>query len=413
MTNVSWKSVLICLVACLFCSYQFMLQGSTSVMLPELQHSLNLDLPQVGWVTSAFLYTYLIFQIPGGVVADRFSGRWTLFVCCLLLASACFWFSRAGSFTEATMARGFMGIATAPGIVVCMSLVACWFPKRWFPALSGLVESMALLGGALGPVALPLLMEVYGWRDAMGLVAIMGVVLSLLLVSIVRSRAAEGEPENKPEVTYRWSLLFRDYRFWCYCLYGFGCFVLISTFAGLWGIPFLTVRFPESPQLARGSISLIFIGLAIGAPLLGGLVTLFGHCQRFMLASVVLQMLVVGAIIYCDCSIQGMCLLCFFAGMSCGGYMLVFSMLRDLAPAGMTGITLAFGNGFMLLGAPVLQPMIGRCLEWLHDGSAGQVSTACYRTSFFLIVACQALALLCILASMFRVDRFDKRSPAA
>ena len=402
--NTFIRAAVACFIACLFCTYQFMLQGSTSVMLPGLMQSLDIDLSGLGWVTSAFLYVYLMFQVPGGVVADRFNGRWILCLCSLLLAIACYWFANAQSFAEATMARALMGVATAPGIVICMSLVARCFPLRWFPVLSGMVEAMAVLGGGLGPLVLPVLLEMGGWRYAMEMVAASGLVLAVLIGLLVRS-GPEQEPEIRfdsetPE-TYNWAVLLKNRQFWFYCLYGFGCFVMVNTFAGLWGIPFLTDCYPESQRLAQTSVSLIFIGLAIGAPLIGGLVTLFGHCRRFMLASVVAQMVFALLIIYGHCSIQVMCFLCFMAGLSCGGYLLVFTMISDMAPPAMLGVAMAIGNGFMLLGAPIVQPLIGKCLEWLSEGNGYPLSATCYRQAFILILACQLLALCSVVASMF------------
>ena len=110
------RAALVFTIASLFCSYQFMLQGATAVMVPQLQHGLGLDLAGVGLLTSSFLYTYLLCQLPGGYLADRVSTPTLLVACNLLMASACYWFSQSESLQEAALARGVMGVATAPGI---------------------------------------------------------------------------------------------------------------------------------------------------------------------------------------------------------------------------------------------------------------------------------------------------------
>ena len=411
MTKSTWfRAVTVCLVACLFCSYQFMLQGSTSVMLPELMDGLHIDLSEVGWVTSAFLYAYLICQVPGGVVADYLDGRWTLSICCLLLAIACFTFAYADSFLKAVLSRTLMGIATAPGIVICLTLMMRWFPKHWFPFLSGFVESMALLGGAVGPLVLPGLIQSLGLQDSMLVVGLCGIGLSLLMVLIVRSRPSHGH-QMEPEATvqkqgYEWTLMLKNPQFWLYCLYGFGTFMFISVFASLWGVPFLKERFPDSARLAETSISMIFIGLAIGAPLLGFLVARFGRCRLFMLLSVLLQLLCTFLIVYCDCSDQWIPWHCFLVGMCCSGYLLVFTMLSNSVPESTTGVALAIGNGFMLLGAPVMQPLIGHCLDLLSAGS-GQLDVQCFRVAFILLLASQLLALACLLMSFWLSSSHD------
>src|ERR1700747_900136 len=54
----------------------------------EIQKELHLSNPPLGLVFSAFAYPYLLFQVIGGWVGDRFGPRGTLFWCGLIWASA-------------------------------------------------------------------------------------------------------------------------------------------------------------------------------------------------------------------------------------------------------------------------------------------------------------------------------------
>ena len=394
------KAILVCVVAGLFCTYQFMLQGATSVMLPELMSTLSLDLEQVGWVTSAFLYAYLLCQLPGGALADRWSSRWLLVGCSLLMATACFWFSRSQSFYEACLARGLMGIATGPGIVVCLSLASRWFSERLFPAVSGMVESMAVMGGALGPLVLPELMGFAGWRFSILMLAVWGVILAAIIALVVRHQPGycpESSGASPAETTKPFSLktLLGNRQLWLSCCFGFGSFIIINTFAILWAIPFLENRFPDGQRLVHCSVSLIFAGLALGAPTFGFIVSVMGRCRLWMAISILAQMMFAGLVIFSSCSLGPVCVLCFLLGFSTGGYALAFTMVRDFTPAAMLGVSMAMANASMLLGGPILQPVIGAWVQSLAQ--QGIVEIDAFRMALPLITGFQVMALLSVL----------------
>ena len=405
------KGVVVCSIAGFFCAYQFMLQGATAVMVPQLVSGLGLDLADVGLLTSSFLYVYVVFQLPGGVIADRYSARILLVLCNLLIAGACYWFSVADSMLEASMARGLMGVATSPAIVICMSLVSRWFPDRWFCGLSGLVEAFALVGGALSPLVIPHLMAQTDWREAMFLMAIPGCVLALCSALWVRSypehnHGAEtnahrdSELENTPEQP------FCGFRYGLYCVFGFGMFGMISCFGGLWGIPFLNIRFPGQQEAVAFSISMVFIGAGAGAPLLGFLAALIKP-GVMMTVTLLAGMACTGLLLFCQCPLSLMAFLCFVTGFSCGGYMLVFGQVKRMAPGKFLGILLAGANGSMLLAGPVMQPLIGWMLDQRASNHVGALTVYDYQVSLLPLLVAQFLALIaCALLALVKTTDY-------
>src|SRR6059058_5314852 len=54
----------------------------------EIRNELHLSNTELGFVFSAFAYPYLLFQVFGGWVGDRFGPRRTLFACGVIWAAA-------------------------------------------------------------------------------------------------------------------------------------------------------------------------------------------------------------------------------------------------------------------------------------------------------------------------------------
>src|SRR3979411_1378427 len=76
----------------------------------EIQRELNLTNTQLGLVFSAFAYPYLLFQVFGGWVGDRFGPRLTLFVCGLIWAAATIGTGLTTSLASLFLVRVLLGV---------------------------------------------------------------------------------------------------------------------------------------------------------------------------------------------------------------------------------------------------------------------------------------------------------------
>ncbi|PJE80494.1 Hexuronate transporter [invertebrate metagenome] len=393
------RSLLVCLISMLFGSYQFFLQGSTAFMVSELTSDLQTGLTEIGFLSSSFLYTYLLFQLPGGYLADRVNLRVLLVCGCLLMAFACWWFSVAENLMDAMVARGLMGIATSPAIVVSMTLVSRWFPSSWFPAMVGLVESLCLIGGAVGPFILPELIGHIGWRSTMAILSGFGVLLACLVFLLVRSAPSQSFLPADPTPDIKavsgnkgYIRLIRNADFWLCCLYGFGMFSIMVCFCCLWGVPFIKAQFPANPDQAVWMISLIYLGCAIGAPIMGGVASIMGDYRIVMTLAALSSLILSGCIIYLSCTFWIMATACFLLGITIGGYMLVFTAVKQISPSGVAGLGMAAVNGCLLLGGPVLQPLVGSILSVRGKGCSDALTAIDYQWALLPVIICQLMA---------------------
>jgi MFS family permease len=151
---------------------------------------------EIGLVFSAFAYPYLIFQIIGGWISDRFGARRTLIVCGCIWAGATVLTGMAGGLTSMLLARILLGFgegATFPAATTAMS--------RWVPAgqrgrAQGITHAAARIGNAAAPAAIVALMAVYGWRQSFYACA----ALSFLWVAMWMLTFREF-PKDHPRVT--------------------------------------------------------------------------------------------------------------------------------------------------------------------------------------------------------------------
>src|SRR6202167_603773 len=162
----------------------------------EIQRELGLSNTQLGLVFSAFAYPYLLFQVIGGWIGDRFGPRKTLFWCGMIWAAATImtgFVNRLLTLFIARIALGFGEGATFPTATRAMQY---WTPasKRGFA--QGLTHAFARLGNAVTPPLIAALMAWLTWRGsfvALGLVSLgLGVIWALYF---------RNEPRDHPDIT--------------------------------------------------------------------------------------------------------------------------------------------------------------------------------------------------------------------
>src|SRR5207244_13190150 len=77
---------------------------------PAIRRELSLSNTELGHVFSAFAYPYLLFQIFGGWLGDRFGPRRTLFICGLIWAAATILTGLTGGLATLFLMRMLLGV---------------------------------------------------------------------------------------------------------------------------------------------------------------------------------------------------------------------------------------------------------------------------------------------------------------
>lgn len=151
-------------------------RANLSVAAPLLKHEFGLGPVEIGLLFSAYAWTYVIANIPGGWVVDRFGSRvmyalavlvWSAFT----VAQGC-----AGRYATIFALRLGVGVAEAPTFPVNNRVVSIWFTQRE----RGTATSVYLVGQYIGMAALtPALFWIahtFGWRAIFYATGAVGVV---------------------------------------------------------------------------------------------------------------------------------------------------------------------------------------------------------------------------------------------
>src|SRR5258708_4872672 len=159
-------SHIVLVLLCLMYFITYMDRVNVSTAADGFARDFNLNKTQIGLVFSTFAYTYLVFQIIGGWVSDRFGARRTLIACGLVWASATVLTGLAGGLGSLLVARVILGLgegATFPAATAAMSR---WVAKEKRGYAQGVTHAAARVGNAAAPALIVFIMANYAWREA-------------------------------------------------------------------------------------------------------------------------------------------------------------------------------------------------------------------------------------------------------
>src|SRR3954463_761881 len=132
---------------------------------PMIMREFGLNKITMGWSVSAFNWTYALFQVPGGWLADRFGSR-------LVLAGAITWWSIftastgiSSSAMSLALMRGLFGIGEAAAWPAASRALLRWLPVARRAFGQGFQHSGSRFGAAVAPALMAFLLARIGWRS--------------------------------------------------------------------------------------------------------------------------------------------------------------------------------------------------------------------------------------------------------
>ena len=248
----------------------------------------------------------------------------------------------------------------------------------------------AMLGAVGGQAPLSFLVQDYGWRSSLKIIAGIGVVLSLLYLLIIRDKKKASLSASPVKNNGSFYQILKNKQSWLLSIYSGLAFAPVSVFGGLWGVPFLQQAYALSASQAAWAVSWIFIGFAIGAPLLGWLSDQLGKRKPIMMFGTMLATLSLMMVIYVLTLQVGMIsVLLFLFGFGASGFFISFAMIRETFPLWLTATVLGFMNTFDSICEAISEPFVGIFLDLSWSGSikngVHQFSTGGYQVALTLL----------------------------
>lgn len=175
-----------------------------TVAVPYIAKDFNLTSVEMGVVMSAFFAGYALFQIPGGMLADKFGAR-------KVMAIAVSWWSVFTAFTgmatslfSMLIIRFLFGLGEASFPGGSWKTVSTWFPKKERATANSFMLSSNSLGPAIAPLFVVGIMATFSWRSVFYFLFIPGIIVVALILYFVRNKPEDSKmisPEELKVIT--------------------------------------------------------------------------------------------------------------------------------------------------------------------------------------------------------------------
>ena len=157
---------IVLLLLCLMYLLTYIDRVNVSTASNVFEKELNLNKTQVGFIFSVFAYPYLIFQIIGGYLGDRFGPRKILTVCSLIWALATILTGFVNGFVTMVIARLVLGFGEGATFPTATSAMARWTRPVDRGFAQGITHAFSRVGNSLTPPMVVGLMALTGWRGS-------------------------------------------------------------------------------------------------------------------------------------------------------------------------------------------------------------------------------------------------------
>lgn len=182
---------------------------------PQIMDELRLTPERFGLIGSAFFALYSMSGILVGFAANRYPTRRILSLMSLVWMSAQLLTAISSGFASLAVSRMLLGAGCGPGTPVTQHACFKWYGPRERVVPAALIQVAIMLGAIAAALALPALIQHFGWRHSYGLLAGLGLLWLLLWLHLGEegTRTDAVTAATQAGVSYRRLLLNRSFIF--------------------------------------------------------------------------------------------------------------------------------------------------------------------------------------------------------
>ena len=198
------------------CGYflSYLYRSTNAVLAPYLSSDLNLNAEQLGLITSAYFLTFGLFQLPLGVLLDKYGARKVQSILFLIAAIGAILFSLGNDVWSLVTARGLIGLGVSGALMAAFKAFAVWFPKERLPLLIGLFMSAGGMGAIVASTPLEMALQITDWRGVYLFIGIVTIFVGILIFFVVPEKQENNYNEKPLPVLKVLKHIYTSYAFW-------------------------------------------------------------------------------------------------------------------------------------------------------------------------------------------------------
>jgi MFS family permease len=371
-----------------------------AVIAKDLVQDFGLTPGDLGLLTSAYFLAFAAFQLPLGVLLDRFGPRRCTAALMCVAAAGALTFGLARDLAMLSAGRALIGLGVSAGLMGSIKAFTLWFPRERLTALSGWMIGIGSLGALSATAPVQALAGPLGWRALFLGLAALSLAAALLIFFVVPERELPGRGETWSEQFRMIGRIFSRLDFWRLAAPLVLCQASFQALQSLWFAPWLADVHGLTRAAAADCLFASALAYLVASVLLGQLTELLakrGVSQLRLYQAGMLLCVASFAPIALGAARGTLLWLVLFAATSIAA-ITAYALLTQLVPAAQTGRVTTSSNVLLFATSFVFQWGVGALLgHW--PTSEGRYQPEAYRAAFGLLLALQAAAALWLLTA--------------
>jgi predicted MFS family arabinose efflux permease len=388
-----------------FISYLYRVVNA--VIAPDLIADIGVGPSALGMLTAIYFISFASFQLPLGVLLDRFGPRKVESVLLLFAALGAYIFSRADSLTGLVVGRAFIGFGVSACLMAAFKAYTLWFPREKWPLIYGFQMAAGGLGALAATSPVEAALKFTDWRGIFMWLAVISLIIAAAVFLIVPEKKVEGTRESIQNQLRGIREIFTSRKFWRTAPITTMTQASFLSIQGLWAGPWLThVAKLERPEVA-GILYWVAISMIAGFIILGSL------AERLNLRGIpIATTAVTGMALF-----MGVQLLLIIGPLSwtfpvwlAFGFLgtssiIAYSALTQSFPVHLSGRVTTAVNLLVFISAFAGQWLIGVIIDFFESVSAVPLSTDGFKCAFGLLLILEICGLVnYLLGGRKRID---------
>ncbi len=350
-------------------------QYALRVIVSSLSHYLiadfSLTIIDLTDLAVLFFIAYIIILPIAGVLLDRYGIKKMLPLASFIMGISCFLFADSRSETDLVIARILMGGSASFSLLASLIIIRKYFKASLFPILSGLTLSIGIFGCIFGNWFLVYESHTVSWRLLIrysGLIALLlaaGFFINMYLGEKNKQQTPATKTVSLAKFLSDIKLFLNQWNNWLPGIYGGFSLVPIVAFASFWSSPFLQLNYHMSSNHAAYFTSYIFIGYAVGAPIIAQLAQKIGLKPMMILSA---GLALVSMMLLINIALPfALLMLCLFSlGFTAGSFALTTIAIKLSTPQDITASCFSFSAMLSQLIAALVLWLMGQYIFYFH-----------------------------------------------
>jgi MFS family permease len=391
----SKQSIIVLVLCALFLFLKYIAQLYPALISDILIQRFALSGLEVGILASSYYYSYTFMQLISGILLDQYDIRLPAFFAIICVSVGLYSFANTDSFFLMCLSRVLMGVGCSFATTLYMKASTLWASRKIFTIIASFLATATMLGAAIGAAPIALLFNHVGWRHGLVQLAICGMIVGAFSLAFVRNPAIYTPKRSGSLIKNLKTVMLKPGNIWL-LIYSGITFSPIVILGGLWGVPFLQLKFQTQANEVATLISTMFVGHAVGSPVWAVLSTLFNTKKPLMVVANIGSFVCLILIIYYQMTFGQAEILFFIFGFCVGCFMLSFSICREINQELMMGFAVAFINSGEGIVSSIINPGIGLFLDLMKPVGSVGFSIQSYQSALIVLPIAYVISTLTI-----------------